>query len=119
MSKLQRLAQAYALMASLGYRPGAPSDGHGNITVPTAELETSIEAREYAQRFVAEENTNHYWAGCTDYRFNRAAVMALEAFRLMNSGPFWRDDDEDGPELVPALLRLAADEYERALEEDM
>jgi hypothetical protein len=119
MSKLQRFAEAYTMMAELGYRPAAPGNGFGGITVPAAELEVSVEAREYATRFAAEENTNEYWAGCTDYTFNRAAVLALEAFRLMNGGRFWNDGDKRGPELVPDLLRLAAEEYERAVREDM
>jgi hypothetical protein len=121
MSKLQRIAEAYKMLAELGYRPAAPSDGFGGITVPYAELEVDIEAKEYARRFVAEENTNRYDAGCTAYTFNRAAVLALEAFRLMNSGRFWVLDDVDGkgPKLVPALLRKAAEEYERAVREEL
>lgn len=115
MSKLERFVEAYKMMAEMGYRPAAPSDGLGGIAVPYAELEVDIEAKEYASRFAAEEDSNTYYAGCTDYRFNRAAVLALEAFRLMNAGMFWRPDQEQGPELVPALLRKAAEEYERAL----
>ena len=58
MSKLERFAEAYKMMAELGYRPAAPSDGFGGITVPYVELEVDIEAREYAQRFAAEEETD-------------------------------------------------------------
>src|SRR5687768_16163445 len=111
MSKLERIVEAYKMMAKLGYRPAAPSDGFGGITVPYAELEADIEGREYARRFIAEEDTDYYFAGCTDYTFNRAAVLALEAFRLMNAGTFWGPDDENGPERLPALLRAAAEEY--------
>ncbi len=117
MSKLERFAEAYKMMAELGYRPAAPSDGFGGITVPHAVLEVDIEAREYARRLEIEEDSDHYFAGCTDYTFNRAAVLALEAFRLMNGGRFWGVDTEQGPKLVPALLRRAAEEYERALRE--
>ena len=115
MSARERFAEAYKMLAELGYRPDAPSDGLGNITVPYTELDLDAEAREYARRFEEEEDTGHYWGGCTDYRFNRAAVLALEAFRLMNAGRFWGPDDETGAGLVPALLRKAAEEYERAL----
>lgn len=101
MSKLERIAEAYKMMAKLGYRPAAPSDGFGGFTVPHAELDVDTEAREYARRFVAEEDTDSYWAGCTHYEFNRAAVLALEAFRLMNAGRFWGLDHGKGPELVP------------------
>ena len=107
------------MMAELGYRPAAPGDGYGNITVPAAELETSVEAREYAARFAEEEDEGRYTAGCTDYRFSRAAILALEAFRLCNSGTVGFSDDEDAPELVPALLRRAAEEYERAVREEV
>lgn len=118
MSKIERITEAYQMMAELGYRPGAPSDGFGGITVPNAELEVDVEAREYAQRFLAEEESDSYLAGCTDYTFNRAAVLALETFRLMNAGRFW-GLEENGPELVAALSRTAAQEYERAVREEL
>jgi hypothetical protein len=106
------------MMAELGYWPAAPSDGCGGITVPSAELEVGIEAREYAQWFAAQEDIGAFPAGCTDYTSNRAAVLAFEAFRLMNAGLFW-GSDENGPKLVPTLLRMAADEYERAMREEI
>jgi hypothetical protein len=119
MAEHERIAEAYKMMATLGYRPAAPSDGFGNITVPYAELKLDVEAREYAKRFIAEEDTAQYWAGSTHYSFNRAAVLALEAFRLMNNGRIWEPGDEKGAELVPKLLRMAAEEYERAVREEM
>ena len=119
MSKLERFAEAYKMMAELGYRPAAPSDGYGGITIPSAELEVDIEAREYAEWFAAQEDTGEFPAGCTDYTSNRAAVLAFEAFRLMNAGLFWGSDTENGPKLVPTLLRMAAEEYERAMREEL
>ena len=109
------------MMAELRYRAAAPSDGFGGITVPAAELDMSIEAKEYARRFIAEEDSGVYHAGCTDYTFVRAAVLTLEAFRNMNAGTFWliAGEDKDGWKLVPALLRKAAEEYERAVREDV
>ena len=107
--KWQRMAEAYRGMASLGYRPAAPSDGFGGITVPERELEVAIEGREYGQRFLQEEDEDVYLAGCTDFRSLRAAIWALEAFRLMNAGSF------GGETIVPKLLRMAAEEYERAM----
>jgi hypothetical protein len=117
MSKLERIAEAYKMMAELGYRPAAPSDGFGGITVPLPELELDIEAREYAQRFIAEEDTDRYFAGSTNYTFNRAAVLALEAFRLLNGGS--HPDDEQRLKLPAQMLRMAADEYERAVREEL
>ena len=118
MSKQERFAEAYKMLAEFGYRPAAPSDGFGGITVPARELDLDIEAREYARRFEAEEDTDHYFGGCTDYVSNRAAILALEAFRLMNGGRFWDRDDPKGPTIVPGMLRKAAEEYERALREE-
>jgi hypothetical protein len=118
MTSRQKIAEAYRMMAELGYRPFAPGDGYGNITVLAAELDVDIEGREYAAHFEAEEDTGDYSAGCTDFRFCRAAVLALEAFRLCNSGTTGFADDEDAPKLVPAILRRAAEEYERAVRED-
>ncbi len=37
------------------YRPAAPSDGFGNITVPEDELDLDAEARAYAERWSREE----------------------------------------------------------------
>jgi hypothetical protein len=111
--KLAEIGAAYRAMAEVGYRPAAPSDGFGNITVPLAETDIDQEVQQYARRFVDEEESDTYWAGCTHGEFLRAAVWTLEAFRLMNGGRFW-GDDERGPTLVPTLLRMAADEYQRA-----
>ncbi len=107
--KWHRMTEAYRGMASLGYRPAAPSDGFGGITVPKRELEVDIEGREYGQRFLREEDEGLYLAGCTDFRSLRAAIWALEAFRLMNAGNF------GGKTIVPRLLRMAAEEYEREM----
>jgi hypothetical protein len=63
-----------------------------------------------------EEDEGIYQAGCTDFRFCRAAVLALEAFRLCNGGTI---GGSNGPKLVPAILRRAAEEYERAVREEM
>jgi hypothetical protein len=111
--KLDEIGAAYRAMAAAGYRPAAPSNGFGNIVIPLAETDIDQEMRSYAERFVEEEDSDRYWAGCTHGEFLRAAVWTLEAFRLMNGGRFW-GTDERGAVLVPTLLRMAADEYERA-----
>lgn len=54
--------------------------------MPYAELDVDIEAKDYARRLLAEEESDTYAARCTDDTFNRAAVLALAAFRLMNAG---------------------------------
>src|ERR1051326_1989416 len=106
MRQVNRIAEAYKMMAELHYRPAAPSDALGHITVPTRELDLDREAQEGAQRFIDEENSGKYSAGVTDWTFSRAAVLALEAFRLANYGLL---DGPGGVELVPAMLRKAAD----------
>lgn len=104
--KVDRIQGAYRAMTALGYRPAAPSDGFGGIIVPTPELDVDIESREYCQRFLQEEDTNKYWVGNPDFRANRAFIWTLEALRLMCAGNF------GGEEIVPKLLRMAAEEYE-------
>ena len=107
----------WPLARGIAGAPKAPSDGFGGITVPVAELDLDAEARKYAEDFVREENTGNYWAGATDYRFCRAEVLALEAFRLTNGGLLGDPLNPDS-RLVPAMLRKAAEEYERAVEEE-
>lgn len=108
--KWERMTEAYRGLASLGYRPAAPSDGFGGMIIPERELDVDIEGREYGQRFLKEEDSGVYSAGCADFRFLRAAIWALEAFRLMNAGGF------GGETIVPKLLKMAAEEYEREME---
>lgn len=112
MGDLKQFEKGYRMLAELGYRPAAPSDGHGTIAVPGQELDVDIEAREYARRFEEMDQSTQWEAGCTDWRFAPAAVLAFEAFSLMNAGTGVPAD------LVPRLLRRAAEEYERAREED-
>lgn len=109
-----RISRAYRAMAAAGYRPAAPSDGLGNITVPLEQMNLDAECISYAERWKTEEDTDHFYTGCTDGTSLVAAVWALEALRLMNAGRFWSADSVTGRNLVPTLLRKAADEYERA-----
>ncbi len=101
-------------MAEIGYHPAAPSDGFGNVTT-MIPLDDEIER--YAESFLREEDDGSYRAGCTDGRTVKSAIWTLEALRLINGGQFWSDRSE-GATLVPRLLRLAADEYERAVREE-
>jgi hypothetical protein len=112
-----RIREAYQAMAELGYRPKAPSDGFGNITVPLSQLDLEAEVRRYSEDFTAEEDKGLYQAGCTNGSSMKAAIWTLEAFRLMNGGIFWDLDDDKGRQLVPKLLRMAAEEYEQAHEQ--
>ena len=110
--KWGRLIDAYRQMAALGYRPGAPSDGLGNITVPIEELDLDAEAAAYVQRFLAEEDADRYWIGNPDFRANRAFIWTLEALKLMCTG-MGHEANERAWKLrnIPKLLDMAAREY--------
>lgn len=63
------------------YRPSAPSDGMGNITVPLAELDLEAEAVEYARHWWNEEEHGRYTIGCPDMTHRAALVFLVEAAR--------------------------------------
>jgi hypothetical protein len=67
-----------------GYRPQAPSDGFGNITVDSPVSDD--EATAYAHQFIEEENTRCFHIGVSNFRTNRAFVYAIEAARLLCGG---------------------------------
>ena len=81
-----RLRQAYLLMAPF-YRPAAPGDGMGHISLTLAECRDrkrlEREAAEYAAQFIAEEDTCKFWIGCSDHRTNQAFMWTIEAARLL------------------------------------
>jgi hypothetical protein len=76
MTSVRQIGAAYRAMAEIGYRPAAPSDGFGNIT---RETRVDEEAERYAKNFLREEDSDHYFAGCTDGRTVKAAIWTLEA----------------------------------------
>ena len=114
MGDLRQFAKGYRILAELGYRPAAPSDGHGTITVPLAELDLEAEARAYAQGIEEMDRTGRWVAGRTNARTAPGAVLVLEALRLMNAGLSSAPDSRRA-RLVPAVLRRAAEEYENAV----
>ena len=68
------------------YRPAAPSDGLGNITVPERELDLDAEATEYAMSWLAEEHGLDYSLGCPDWHDRPALIFAVEAARAICGG---------------------------------
>lgn len=95
---------AYVRMADEArYRPAAPSDGLGNITVPVDELDIRTEARTYADGWREEENGLEYLIGCPDYRDRPAMVFIIEAARNLCGVE---------RERAAQLLRMALDELE-------
>jgi hypothetical protein len=73
-------------MAEAKYRPAAPSDGFGNITVPIQELDIDAEAAEYAENWWAEEDELMFAVGCCNFSTRPATIYAIEAARLMCGG---------------------------------
>ena len=90
-TEFERIRDAYLSMArSARYRPAAPGDGLGNVTLSAAELgdtaTLAAEATDYAARFTAEQESLSFSIGCANYTTNRALVFVIEAARLLCSG---------------------------------
>ena len=105
----ERIIDAYLQMArDARYRPAAPSDGFGGITISNDELSDparlATEAETYARRFIAEEDTLSFWIGCSNYSTNRAFVFTIEAARSLSGAA---DND-----LIITLLKMAIKEIE-------
>jgi hypothetical protein len=100
-----RFCEAYLAMAERAkYRPAAPSDGCGHITISAAALaepgRLEREAGQYAAGFLEEEDNRDFRIGCSDYRTNRALVYVIEAARNLCCG-------HAGNLTAVALLRMA------------
>jgi len=79
---LDQIAETYQEMAEVAhYRPAAPSDGFGNVTVPTEELNLSKEAASYAESWDQEEDTQTFFIGSCNYATRPATIYAIEAAR--------------------------------------
>ncbi|GAA1714386.1 hypothetical protein GCM10009809_08210 [Isoptericola hypogeus] len=103
-----QVASTYARMAGLGYRPAAPSDGFGNITVPLAELDLHAEAERYARAWLAQEHGQDFTIGCPSYEDRPALVLAIEAARVICGSC----GDPRARAVAARLLRTAADEVD-------
>jgi len=109
--KLARFKEAYLEMARQArYRPMALSDGWGNILLSAKELrdptQLDTEATTYAEDFCAEEDTDSFNIGCSDFETNRAFVWTIEAARCLAAGVF-------GKAAAHMLLKMAITEIER------
>jgi hypothetical protein len=112
MSKelFEQIASAYREMSSEArYRPAAPSDGFGNITVPAEELNLEKEAAQYAKNWWAEEDNLKFFVGCCDFQTRRATIYAIEASRNMCGG-------KRGDATALRLLKMAVKELELVME---
>lgn len=76
----KQLDHTYRQMAGF-YRPAAPSDGFGNITVPAGELDLDAECASYAESWQSEEKTGRFGIGCPSFEDRPAMVYVIEAAR--------------------------------------
>jgi hypothetical protein len=95
------------------YRPMAPSDGFGNITVPIEELDINREAHEFAIEWWAQENEGSFWIGYVDFQFRPALVYSILAMRLL-AGAFEKQDVIKSMTLLVMAMRelIASDDGE-------
>ena len=94
----RQIFEAYWRMgAKAHYRPAAPSDGFGGITVPLEDLNIQREARAYAQRWWHEESETTFTIGHADFQARRAMIYAVEVARLCCGGI----------DAIPHAVRLA------------
>ena len=95
----RQIDTAYRRMArEAKYRPAAPSDGLGNITVPDSELDLEAECRDYATGWWEGENSLQFGIGCCNFGTRPAVIYVVEAARLLCGG---------GDDVARQLLRMA------------
>jgi hypothetical protein len=114
--RIARFFETYLMMAlRAAYRPGAPSDGCGNIQLTREQCEDrgrlANEALKYAVDFDKEEDSCTFRIGCSNFTTNRAFILAIEAARLLAGG-------DDGDQYALTLLQLAVDEVRQAIREN-
>lgn len=99
-----QISDAYRSMATQArYRPAAPSDGWGNITVPEEALDIYKECASYVQQWMAEEDEHSFQVGCPSFEGRPALIFVVEAARAINGVNY---------ELARDLLRMAVAELE-------
>jgi hypothetical protein len=87
------------------YRPSAPGDGVGNISVADEELDLQSEIVDYVKRWVGEEDKLFFRIGQCNGPTRSATIFAIEAARQMCSGNSGNDTARD-------LLRMALAELD-------
>lgn len=103
--KADQIKRAYRTMTDkVRYRPAAPSDGAGNITVPDDALDFDDEADRYTNGWLKDEDKMYYYLGCPDFEDREALIYMVEAGRLICGMDRRR---------AVKLLRLAADDLEK------
>lgn len=118
----QRYVNAYLAMARFAlYRPQAPSDGFGHITLTKkqgADRERfEREAIEYAKRFRKEEDTLSFRIGCSNGSTNQALIWIIEAARQICGG--FRGDRTAIVLLEMALVQIRRSEAKHRMAADV
>jgi hypothetical protein len=111
--RFNRYKEAYLEMAKRArYRPGAPSDGMGNIDMTDRDFRDPVilnrEASKYAIGFLKEDDDMEYYMGCPHGPFNKAFFYAIEVARLLCGGV-------GAEEPALELLKMATEELKTEL----
>jgi hypothetical protein len=105
-STVDQIVSAYKVMSRDAlYRPAAPSDGCGHITIPLNQLDLNQEATKYADQWWNEEEVCRFSIGCCNFSTRPATIFAIEATRNLCAG-------DEGNSTALKLLRLAVAELE-------
>lgn len=108
---IEQIKAAYRAMSQRAhYRPAAPSDGMGNITVPAEQLNLEKEAEAYAKRWWADEDKFSFFIGCGDGQTRKALIFTVEAARNLCLG-------RSGDHVALKLLKMAVEEMERTVKD--
>ncbi len=118
-----RYREIYLAMARhAGYRPAAPGDGLGGITLTVEELLDAdileAEAQRYAADFVRQDEEMEYPIGCPDFSFNKAFCLAIEAARILCGGPL-SDHGFDNVAAARTLLTMAIEEIDTTVSTEL
>jgi hypothetical protein len=106
---VEQISAVYrSMVKDARYRPAAPSDGCGNITVPTEKLNLEEECLKYSGRWWEEEDRQLYRLGCCNYSTRPSAILAIEAVRNLNAGNM-------GNQTALELLQLAVKELQEVI----
>jgi hypothetical protein len=103
---IEQAASAYLKMDKQAkYRPGAPSDGFGNIT---GHGNLHKEAYVYGEQWDKSEETFEYFIGCGDSQTREALIFTVEAAKNLCAGRL-------GDHVALKLLKMAVRELEKTI----
>ncbi|WP_313450716.1 hypothetical protein [Brevibacterium casei] len=80
----EQIADTYRRMSRMKFRPAIQGDWFGYITIPAAELDIEQEIADYAEMWMQDEDSDHYFLGCPDFGDRPALTFIVEAARQLN-----------------------------------